>query len=68
MPNARVTIVLEGSDKKRHTIPIVRMYGVTEGVDDLHYGNNVMLSPGAYAVDATVNGEAAHFSVTVPAG
>jgi len=66
--NARVTIVLKGSDKKRQMLPIVRMYGVTEGLDDLHYGNNVMLSPGAYTVDATVNGEAAHFSVTVPAG
>jgi len=66
--NAHVTIALKGSDKKRQTVPIVRMYGVTEGLDDLHYGNNVMLSPGAYAVDATVNGEAAHFSVTVPVG
>ncbi|HLJ18889.1 MAG TPA: hypothetical protein VKU84_01760 [Stellaceae bacterium] len=66
--DARVTIALTGSDKKRHTVPVARMYGVTEGPDDLHYGNNVMLSPGAYTVDATVNGEAARFSVTVPGG
>jgi hypothetical protein len=66
--DARVTIALTGGDKKRHSVPIARMYGVTEGLDDLHYGSNVMLSPGDYAVDATVNGEAAHFSVAVPAG
>ena len=66
--DARVTIALVGADKKRRTVPIARMYGVTEGLDDLHYGNNVMLSPGAYAVDTTVNGEATHFAVTVPPG
>lgn len=66
--DASVAIVLIGAGKKRHTVPIARMYGVTEGLDDLHYGNNVMLSPGAYAVDVTVNGETAHFSITVPPG
>ncbi|MGH7125989.1 MAG: hypothetical protein ACREFI_16560, partial [Stellaceae bacterium] len=64
--DARVTIALTGADKKRRTVPIMRMYGVTEGLGDLHYGNNVMLSPGDYAVDATINGEAARFTVTVP--
>ncbi len=66
--DARVTIALIGTDKQRRTVPNARMYGVTEGLDDLHYGNNVTMSPGAYAVDATVNGEATHFSVVVPAG
>ena len=65
--DARVTIALTGSDKRRRLVPIARMHGVTEGLDDLHYGNNVMLNTGAYTVDATVNGEAAHFSVTIPA-
>jgi len=66
--DARVSITLTGADKKRHAVPIARMYGITEGLDDLHYGNNMALGAGAYTVDATVNGEAARFSVTVPPG
>ncbi len=66
--SARVAIVFIGADKKRYAVPIARMYGVTEGLADLHYGNNVVLSPGTYAVDATVNGETAHFPVSIPAG
>ncbi len=66
--DARVAIVLMGADKKRHTVPVARMYGVGDGLDDLHYGNNIAIGAGSYAVDATVNGEAARFSVTVPPG
>ncbi len=68
LTDARVTIALTGADKKRHTVPIARMYGVGDGLADLHYGNNMAVDAGSYAVDATVNGEAAHFSVTVPPG
>src|SRR5579859_4389929 len=57
VPDASVTIVLIGADKKRQRVPIARMYGVSEGLADLHYGNNMRVSPGTYAVDATVNGE-----------
>jgi hypothetical protein len=66
--DARVTIVLTGADGKRHVQPIARMYGVIEGLEDLHYGNNAMVDPGAYTVDVTINGEPARFSVTIPAG
>jgi hypothetical protein len=66
--DARVAIVFTGADRKRYAVPIARMYGVAEGLADLHYGNNMMVSPGTYAVDATVNGETGHFSVTIPAG
>ena len=66
--NARVTIVLTGTDKTRRAVPIARMYGVAEGLDDLHYGNNVNLAPGTYTVEATVNGESARFSTMVPPG
>jgi len=64
--DARVTITLIGADKRRHTVSIARMYGVTEGLDDLHYGNNLPLSTGLYTIETTVNGEAARFSVTIP--
>jgi hypothetical protein len=49
-------------------VPLARMCGVTEGLADLHDGNNMVVSPGTDAVDATINGETAHFSVTIPAG
>src|SRR5260370_14883930 len=63
--DARVAITLTGADRKRRAAPIARMYGVEEGLDDVHYGNNVGLPVGAYTVDVTVNGERAHFSLTV---
>lgn len=66
--DASVSITLTGDDKKRHAVPIARMYGVVEGLDDLHYGNNMVVASGAYTVDAAVNGESARFSVTLPPG
>jgi len=66
--DARVAITFTGADKKRHAVPIASMYGVMEGLDDLHYGNNMALGVGTYTVDVTVNGEAARFSMTVPPG
>ncbi|HXP72729.1 MAG TPA: hypothetical protein VN823_01155 [Stellaceae bacterium] len=66
--DARVSITLTGDDKKRRALPIARMYGAVEGLDDLHYGNNMALASGAYTVDAAVNGESARFSVTVSSG
>ena len=65
---ARVSITLTGADKKRHAVPMARMYGVAEGLEDVHFGNNMSISAGSYTVDATVNGEPAHFAVTVPPG
>jgi hypothetical protein len=65
---ARVSITLTGADKKRHAVPMARMYGVAEGLEDVHFGNNMAISAGSYTVDATVNGEPAHFAVTVPPG
>jgi len=64
---AHVTIAIAGADKKARSVPIARMYSVTQGPDDLHYGNNFPLPPGAYTVSVAVNGEKARFSVMVPA-
>jgi hypothetical protein len=66
VPEAHVTIAVIGADKKSRTVPIARMYGIDEGPDDLHYGNNFSLPTGSYVIDAAVNGERARFSVTVP--
>ena len=64
--DARVAITLTGADGKRRAVPIARMYGVEEGLHDVHYGNNVALSAGAYTVDTAVNGEHVRFSLKVP--
>jgi hypothetical protein len=63
---AHVTIAVAGADKKPLSVPIARMYGIDEGPDDMHYGNNVVLRPGTYSVRAAVNGERARFTVSLP--
>jgi hypothetical protein len=62
---AHVTIAIAGPDKRWNSVPVARMYGIEAGPDDLHYGNNMRLPPGAYSVRASVNGERAGFSVTL---
>src|SRR4051812_44207503 len=45
------------------TVEAVGMYGVEEGMPDLHYGNNVKLTAGhTYKVLVTVKGEKASFT------
>lgn len=63
---AHVTIAVTGAEKKSLSVPIARMYGIDEGPDDMHYGNNVVLRPGTYSVRAAVNGERARFTVSLP--
>ncbi len=63
---AHVAILVSGGDRRGLSVPIARMYGVSEGPEDLHYGNNVMLPAGSYTIEAVVNGERARFPVTVP--
>lgn len=45
--------------KPRHTswkqVPVVRMDIVGKGMKTTHFGNNVLLNPGKYKVDVTVN-------------
>lgn len=38
-------------------VPVVEMQMAGKGAMSTHYGNNVKLAPGTYAVDVTVNGE-----------
>jgi len=68
VPEAHVTIAVTDSDRKSRPMPVARMYGIDEGPEDLHYGNNVALPPGFYTIETAVNGERARFSVTVPEG
>ena len=42
---------------------VMAMYGIAQGMSDLHYGNNVKLTAGhTYKVVATIKGEKATFS------
>jgi Fe2+ transport protein len=66
--DAKVAIAVTGANpKKVEEVSVAKMYGVKEGPSDTHYGNNVSLPPGNYAVEITVNGEKAEFAVVIPA-
>jgi hypothetical protein len=63
-----VTIrVTNDATKHAENIPVATMYGLDEGVAGTHFGNNVMLSPGAYTIVVTIGEETATFNVTIPA-
>jgi hypothetical protein len=48
-------------------IPVAEMEGVAQGAADLHYGNNVTLTPGHhYKVTVTLNGQQAVLEATAP--
>lgn len=46
-------------------VPIVVMQAVGKGPESTHYGNNVDMPEGSYAVEVSVNGKKAHFQVAV---
>jgi hypothetical protein len=66
--NAMTKIVITdegamGSMKMPVTVPVVVMQGVRAGVADLHYGNNVKLTPGhRYRVVVAVNNQTGTFT------
>ena len=68
IPEAHVTIAVMDSSRKSRSMPIARLYGIDEGPEDLHYGNNVALPPGAYTIETAVNGERVRFAVMMPEG
>ena len=66
---AHVTLTVASADRKSsRAVPIARLYDIEQGLEDLHYGNNVPLPPGDYIVRAAVNGEHVRFHVSVAAG
>lgn len=66
--NASPTIVLvDNSSNTTMKVPVAVMEGIGEGVADLHYGNNVTMSPGhRYTITVTLNGERAVFHTRLP--
>ncbi len=63
--NARVTVSVQGTGAPHGSPTLARMYGVKEGMKDLHYGANVSLGRGAYTVRVRVDGRPAVFHVRV---
>jgi hypothetical protein len=63
--NAKVSITVTDPTGQQITVPIAVMYGIAEGQEDWHYGNNVRLPPGQYGVQVSANGKTAHFDVTI---
>jgi len=62
--DANVTIeVIDNTAQNMSTnVPIATMYGVQAGMDDFHYGNNVVMPPNRdYTVNVAVNGQKAIF-------
>lgn len=66
VPLNAITITIKNSSGMSMNVPISEMYGLSEGATDMHYGNNVQLTQGSYAVTVAVAGEAASFNITVP--
>jgi hypothetical protein len=63
--NARVTVSVQGAGAPHGSLMLARMYGVKEGMKNLHYGANVSLGRGAYTVRVRVDGRLAVFHVRV---
>ena len=57
----RITITNQAKGASRPLSPVMAMYGIQEGQSDFHYGGNVYLPPGTYAVAVSVNGQTATF-------
>ena len=61
-----ITIV-DNSSKMTTKVPVARMRGVDEGMEGMHYGNNVSMSAGhAVVVTVSLKGERAVFHVKMP--
>lgn len=62
-----VTIKITNNVTREETVmPVAVMYGLSEGVADTHFGNNVMLMPGNYTIVVAVGSELATFLVNMP--
>ncbi|MGI8688335.1 MAG: hypothetical protein ACR2M3_07115 [Thermomicrobiales bacterium] len=54
-------ITITDPQGKSRTLDSMAMYGVTEGVSDWHFGNNVYLPNGAYTISVQVGNEQTAF-------
>jgi hypothetical protein len=72
MSDAKVTMeyrALDAAGKPKgrwRKVPVVVMQVIGKGPDTTHYGNNVVLPDGRWAVTVTANGKKAEFDISVP--
>jgi hypothetical protein len=63
-----ITLVNDAVKNVSDDVPIAVMQGIAQGVSDYHYGNNVVMAPGAgYTVIVAVNGQKATLHMRLPA-
>ena len=63
--NASVSMQLERPGGAVQNLSLLRMYGVKQGMKDLHYGANVTLGTGDYKIHVRANGHQATLTVRI---
>lgn len=67
LTGAKPTIELAISGAMAKAVPVMTMEGIGAGVADYHYGNNVLVDPGArYVVTVRVGSDKVTFHFTAP--
>ncbi|MGC8462035.1 MAG: hypothetical protein ACP5OR_09430 [Candidatus Dormibacteria bacterium] len=64
-PNEVTISITNESNGSTVKIPIAVMYDPMVGVQDIHYGNNVLLAPGNFTVSVDVSGQSGTFHLQV---
>jgi hypothetical protein len=62
--NPTITVTSSATGQSQ-TVPITTMQGLADGPHDFHYGNNVLLPKGRYAVAVRVGDEMGSFDIAV---
>ncbi len=66
IPPSEVTIsVTNESNGSTINVPIAVMYDPMVGVQDIHYGNNILLGPGNFTIHVIISGQSAVFHLRV---
>jgi hypothetical protein len=68
MTTAMPTIAMGAMGASLASMPVSRMQGVDKEASDIHYGNNLPMTPGTqYTVKVTINGQSTTYTATAPA-
>jgi len=67
VPINSVNIIVTSPSHIKTTVPIAEMFDIAQGPTDIHYGNNIELTAGDYAVYTSVGSENMLFSIPISA-
>lgn len=67
VPISSVNIIVTSPSHVKTTVPIAEMFDIAQGATDIHYGNNIELTAGDYAVYTSVGSENTLFSIPISA-